>query len=387
MPTTQIIAAQVRQDLPSGSPMQQNVTIELTEEGRSGTKRRKPSGWIPPTNYQLSSVNRRGSTGEYSILNQFGGVRYTGAVAGAIGSVWTVDYVTNFSAKSITEINDELNSLVNSALIQARNNLKDMKVDLGTAFGERRQTTLLAADTAKRIARSYRSLRRGLVRDAMRELGISSRRGEPRGSSAPQKWLELQYGWKPLLSDVYGACDALSKRDTDDWGVTAKGSGRSVIISQFHNRATGSSWFDTLSKYELGAFVRVDAFLGPLNKLAALGVTNPLNVAWELVPYSFVVDWFLPIGAWLGSIDATLGVEIRGVSTSKLRKAKHYGNGVSHSEGATSFTNKWVVSKSDVFLDRTASTVLPRASFPSFKDPVSYAHFANAMSLLAQAFR
>jgi hypothetical protein len=85
MPTTQIIATQVRQDLPSGSPMQQNVTIELTEEGRLGTKRRKPSGWIPPTNYQLTSVNRRGSTGEYSILNQFGGVRYTGAVAGAIG--------------------------------------------------------------------------------------------------------------------------------------------------------------------------------------------------------------------------------------------------------------------------------------------------------------
>lgn len=36
---------------------------------------------------------------------------------------------------------------------------------------------------------------------------------------------------------------------------------------------------------------------------------NPLEIAWELVPFSFVIDWFIPIGDWLGSLDALKGVK------------------------------------------------------------------------------
>lgn len=389
MPTTQIPAVQIRQDLPGGSPTPQLVTIEMTEESRSVVKRRKPPGWIPPTNYDLSVVNRRGSEGVYSIMNKLlgSGTKYTGAVAGALNSVWTVEFVTNTSALSIQTVNDNLLSLSNTALITARNNLKQMKVDLGTAFGERNQTARLIGDTASQLARAVRNLRRGRVRDAMRDLGLSRKHGEPRGSNWPQKWLELQYGWKPLLSDIYGACDALSKRDTDDFGITAKGNAKTFLTNQFSNSNPGTSWYVSASEYELGAYVRVDAFLGPLNKLSSLGVTNPLMVAWELVPYSFVVDWFLPIGAWISSIDATLGVTIRGVSSTTFKRAKHSGHGVSHDEGNLSFTNSWVVSKTDLRVIRTASTVLPFASFPSLKDPRSLGHMANGLSLLAQAFR
>lgn len=39
---------------------------------------------------------------------------------------------------------------------------------------------------------------------------------------------------------------------------------------------------------------------------ANLGLSRPLSTAWELVPYSFVVDWFVNVGAWLDAIQPSL---------------------------------------------------------------------------------
>lgn len=37
--------------------------------------------------------------------------------------------------------------------------------------------------------------------------------------------------------------------------------------------------------------------------LAALGIGNPLNVVWNAIPFSFVVDWFFNIGSFLDGFD------------------------------------------------------------------------------------
>jgi len=39
-----------------------------------------------------------------------------------------------------------------------------------------------------------------------------------------------------------------------------------------------------------------------------ISLGNPMELAWELIPFSFVVDWFLPIGNWISALDATLHV-------------------------------------------------------------------------------
>ena len=33
--------------------------------------------------------------------------------------------------------------------------------------------------------------------------------------------------------------------------------------------------------------------------LTQLGLTNPLLVAWDIIPFSFVVDWFIPVSTYL----------------------------------------------------------------------------------------
>jgi hypothetical protein len=42
--------------------------------------------------------------------------------------------------------------------------------------------------------------------------------------------------------------------------------------------------------------------------LSQYGLTNPLAVAWELVPLSFVVDWFVSVGSFIRSIQRPMGL-------------------------------------------------------------------------------
>jgi len=37
-----------------------------------------------------------------------------------------------------------------------------------------------------------------------------------------------------------------------------------------------------------------------------LGLSRPLTSAWELVPYSFVIDWFVGVGDWLDANQPSL---------------------------------------------------------------------------------
>jgi len=44
-------------------------------------------------------------------------------------------------------------------------------------------------------------------------------------------------------------------------------------------------------------------------KASQLGFVNPVSVAWQLVPFSFVVDWFVNVGQFIGSYTDFVGVE------------------------------------------------------------------------------
>lgn len=373
----------------NGSTTNYVVGREQITESSSGTARHKPVGWIPPTAYSLFSTYRRGGTGLIRIFapgNPQLGYTKSGTVVGTSGTGTTVDLVCNLAAVDVAA---DLASLQNTALIKARSNLKDQDVDLGTAFGERDQTARMLGDTAVRIAKTVKALRRGQVRNAMNLLGLSSRRQAPRGSNWTKNWLELQYGWKPFLSDIHGACDALSKRGKDDWSVVAKGSASLKTHKQVRvSMHDAECAYQVASKYELGAFVRIDAYLGGgvTHSLASLGILNPLNVAWELVPLSFVVDWALPIGSWLSSLDAGLGLTLRGFSSTTYNRSEITGSAFNDTDGPWKSEANWSVTKRQLQVLRTVSGSIPLPSFPSLKDPGSLGHMANGLALLSQAF-
>jgi hypothetical protein len=360
-------------------------------ETTSGVSRRKPKGFIPPTAYEYYhktiSYAKGSCKNAHPSFPDYGQV-FTGVVGGGSGSggrFWSPDHFDEVLPESECQIE----FLRNSALIKARAALKNTDINLGVAFAERNATARLLGDTATNLAKSYRYLRRGQIRNAMDALGITSARREPRGSNAPQRWLELQYGWKPLLSDVYGACKALETRDRSDWSVTAKGRARQSIAQG----KTYASIFDYGSGTAEGvcsAYCRIDAIPqnGAIISLASFGITNPLLIGWELLPFSFVVDWVFPVGSWLEGLDALLGYTDFQYSNTLFTKVNWSGTGKGRIDTGNGFfiENHYSESKSIVKVSREVSTHVPLPQFPRIKDPRSLEHMANGLSLLATVF-
>lgn len=374
---------------------------KYAKETVSGVSRRRPQGWVPPTPYHFDRERRDRCIGSFdrTTIDTNGNIllaqdTITGVIDNSDTGFSALDLFNQVRLDSVSPPD----SFVDRALIKARLQMKSSDVNLAVAFAERDATARMLGDNARTIARAFNALRRKDFPRLMRELKLWEKNPkkwewQTRKMTTIERWLELQYGWKPLLSDVYGACDALEKAPTSSWMITGKGSYRETVDAHRPPSLGDQLWrYDGVMKGEQAAFVRIDAQPGNtlIGTLSSLGITNPALVAWELVPFSFVVDWALPVGSWLDSLDAMLGYGDTWCSVSTLTRGRWDIKGESFVRTFGSIqettTNHWSAWKETVHLHRTVSTSVPLPTLPRFKDPRSLAHMANGLSLLAQAF-
>lgn len=348
---------------------------------RSYTTGHKQPGWLYPKPYVRSSSHRNDGYGVWqhrrypqstsaAIIND---AKRVGVISG---------YATHLNTGELPPVSSTLQS---RAEVKALLNLKDQKVNLAQAYAERKMTADLVASSLNRIARSLLLLRQRKLREAWRLLAHSRR-----PSTLPRSWLEYQYGWRPLLGDIHGSIQALQdNRSSHDWVVTVKGSARDN--SNVEELIGGTYAVVRKTVKENGCFVRLD-YVPDNNFLAtlgSLGLTNPYALAWELLPFSFVLDWALPIGDWLSAMDADNGFDFLSGSRSVRRMTKTTLKAVNH-QYPLEPTYRMVQTDYSAFrrefdLQRTIYSSSPVPTYPGFKDPTSVVHVANALSLLAQA--
>lgn len=141
------------------------------------------------------------------------------------------------------------------------------------------------------------------------KLASVMRRSNPRDWG--NLWLEFTYGWKPLASSIYGALDNLvgmSRPNTGVTGLRVKSSAKEVAMNKINVTTVGN----TVTSDVLFArnMARIKCFYamnnGGLNSVATYTSLNPASIAWELVPYSFVVDWFVDIGGYMRNLESSL---------------------------------------------------------------------------------
>lgn len=366
------------------------------ETVRGGSGKTLPNGFREPSDYfcRVRSYNRSVGFYELEDRNADGSLRSRTLINGVIGETTLGPRLDeNVFNDLLVEswVDNPPSSLRDKALVKARVAMKQGDVNLGVAFAERNMTARLLGDTASNIGNAYRSLRRGRWKDTCRHLGIPLQ--SPVKGNIPQQWLGYQYGWKPLLADVYGSVEALSRLPPSDWAVTGKGSAFDTTSHSIYQKDYGYSRVDGKVTGRRGVFVRIDAVPSNdvLKAFTSLGLTNPLLIAWELVPFSFVVDWALPIGSYLESLDAMLGYDKTYCSISYLRKANW---SVQGSGGVYSLSGRTLTARESTqpalkrmsVLNREALKTVPLPTLPRFKDPWSLGRMANGLSLLAAAF-
>lgn len=353
--------------------------------------RPKPSGWLYPLAYDRESYSIQRAHGSWQSGRRYKGDNPSGQLdqySENSGLIYASDSPATAEKFAVPDTFD-YGPLVAKAELQALLALKDEKWNAGVALGESSQLAKHVGHTATRIAKAYSNLRKGRWKKAARHLGL-------RIKDQPGNWLELQYGWKPLLQDVYGASLALSERnEVSDWLATVKASASqsSTIISDF--RTTGRlAWWLRSRTDQYRAFVRLDYHPSSFDYLhipAALGMTNPLSVAWELVPFSFVVDWFSPVGDWLSALDSTLGFSFLSGSVSKVHRRTGKYAGVPTNRYYVVDNGRRVYNGSNALSERLNQVVMSRRVYsssptprPRWKNPASFGHMANGLGLLYQ---
>lgn len=357
---------------------------EVASRTSSGERRPKPRGrWIAPTAYSMTEDYRREANGyEYGLPRNAYSMQYFGELDHHPSVADLAFYTQAYGLFTLPS------DLAGKAILKARLALKDQRVNLGQAWAEKRQVSGQILKTVETLTSAAWFLRRGQWKSACKALGIDG--VKPAGKTLASQWLGYQYGWKPLLSDIHGAVTTLAELDRDQWMVTVKGSASSKDRSDRTYGPNGFDHFRGNCEGFHGAMCRIDAVPGnaAVASAASLGLLNPALLAWELVPFSFVVDWFVPIGNYLSQFDALAGWEIRGYSLSTISRFTGRWVGLSQQWNPDYYiTRSWEASWRRVVLNRSVGTSVPFTFMPHVKDPVSASHVANAAALLRAAFR
>lgn len=198
-----------------------------------------------------------------------------------------------------------------SSLIE---NMRDGPASLGIALAEMPKSLSMVAERAVSLRRAWVQLRRGNVRGFCKALDITPKRKHRKGrygssavgmahSQASSIMLEYHFGWRPFVQDMYD--------------------GVNTVCSPLPGGAVSGSGFQSWSwkiggKYPRdlvgGYFVKQGAHIYVVNPnlylLQQLGIANPLSIAWEVVPFSFLVDYVFDIGTALGGLTDLFGCSV-----------------------------------------------------------------------------
>lgn len=293
------------------------------------------------------------------------------------------DHVSNhYVPFSYTIPNPGSDEARNKTLTSAMNKLKPDSSGWGENLAQGRKT---CEDFSKRVgnfARLLLAMKRGNVREAAQRMGVG--KAGSLSKDVASLWLEYQYVVKPTMKDIHDlnktvhsilkaaqpvhtVATATASNEDPYYYNTLRGSGQ--IVSSFRTQFNGIR--NNNASYLLDS----------------AGLANPVDLAWELLPYSFVVDWFIPVGNTLQAMTAGYGLEDNGGwTTNQVTSVVHMHQEVNMPDGdgygiyqPGSYTEQRYEFSRHCFTSWPIFT-----GFYAAPNPFSSAHGLNAAALLRQ---
>lgn len=141
-------------------------------------------------------------------------------------------------------------------------------------------------------------------------------------SDPARLWLEFRYGWSPLVLDIQDTLKAIYAQELrndlqqqDYKRVFSSKSFEGKSVTPLTATIGGGKWTAQsvlTHKVDIKAYAKyqVSRQSGIVNRLREFGLFDVPLALWELVPFSFVVDWFVPIGDFLAAVQPKIGVKV-----------------------------------------------------------------------------
>lgn len=259
------------------------------------------------------------------------------------------------TAGYISDLIGDFSEVQSEARVKAWSRFKEavngQTAQLGMTLAQADKSVDTIIDITTRLYKSYRLMRRGQFDNAFRYIGRNARRARedvqriirkanrvPKGRrrrqylspnlpvatrDAAENWLAWQYGIAPLYSDLRAALKVMgSQRSIFFYKARSSGSAKTRLEES--SRVLRADWStDYEVRYRYNAVVEV---IHPqLHHLARQGLLNVPLVINDLIPFSFVVNWFVNYEPWLEDLTFGAGLNIRHATTSfKIRGVTNY---------------------------------------------------------------
>lgn len=178
--------------------------------------------------------------------------------------------------------------------------IKGHSFNAGVSLSQTNQLVSMVSGNLGKLGRSIMALKRGDFTTAARQLGAAPKPSKLKSPDVSGRWLELQYGWLPALADTYEAAKAFESISAGPRAMQFSASTRDKASRNFDSSTFGGDRYTVKAEFSRTYTVEVYEELGFARQL---GLLDPLSILWENIPYSFVVDWFVPIGDYLSVLN------------------------------------------------------------------------------------
>lgn len=216
----------------------------------------------------------------------------------------------------------------NQALKKIHDRLRQVRSEMNGQlfFGELREAVRMIRNPAQGLVRFFTKYA-GTSRRLRTNLQNSKRSADYIGKAVADLWLESQYGWKPFVSDIESAAKTASRilygnaeRRTR---VSAKSESQAILTdtqfpsydSQSGLPSGGAPIFPRIQmirerksavgvSYIVGLRSTMDGPADSLSRVAELSgftLENFVPTVYNLIPYSFLVDYFSNLGTIIES--------------------------------------------------------------------------------------
>lgn len=244
------------------------------------------------------------------------------------------------------------NATKNKLRLALAESVKDARAQAPVTATEIAGTIDSMSERLRNIGRAMWALRKLNVRKALTIMGYAGDEALPAllkrtSRRAASDRLEYAYMWAPTIEEIRNTARTIAELMILGKPPEVKVKKRTLIMKTTTNLPDGpvytyegrrsnyggypdsmtirrkSAREDIEEWYTLWAHFRL--INTKVKHLDELGLVNPLETLWELIPFSFVVDQFISIGSYLQSLTAYTGMELIDAGESSLVTTRHVG--------------------------------------------------------------
>lgn len=241
----------------------------------------------------------------------------------------------------------------------------------------------MALDYFKRVNRCWKDLKRGNYRKAFKSFTGSRKMSKGMANN----WLSFQYGVLPTIRAVQEGFEATNNQKAQTIRLVQTVSGvRHISLAGNTDRHLYYGASETVVS------IRGFRYFTTKEDIRRLLVTNQVEVAWDATPYSFLLDWFVPIGDYLTQFGYSPNLRASAGCDSRLERTSQYCGGSSKDSSGRLASDIDEVRTEEVrFIRQVGGTMVLRPSFSetlaSSKIGLTTNRCANAFALLVQRIR